>query len=390
VDKLRVAILIPGFNLFGQERALLTVSKMLREMDVDVTVLLHHEWGKKALQCEVDKMGLPSFTLPFNTIWSLRIFAKAPLVFVRNLISVKSSSKQFLEIVKYQKIDVLIAGNWSFAYYVLPALKRCGIGFVYRHGDSPPVSNFFARKIASSIFDRVNLHVANCDFVRSQLLQHSKIENVALIRNYPHIPNVTALQPQNEIQKPTRLLFAGQMSVHKGVNILLDSFDILASQHSDLELVLAGASPGVGKSQQDSTMQRLQSSKARWGERIIYVGHVDSIATLFTDRTIHVCPSIWDDPSPNVIFEAKAYSTPTVAFNRGGIPELIRAGIDGDIVSVETAKELAAAISKFIETPKVFNDAKIEAKKSLDDFSDYGRISQSWMTAVRQASFRKA
>ena len=381
-----VAVLIPGFNIFGQERALINVAEVLRQQEIEVTILLHREFGKEALLSAVTQRGFPSVFLPFHTIWSLGLFAKRPQELIRNLICVRAASKKLEEIVRSREIDILIAGNWAFAYYVLPALRRLNIGFVYRHGDAPPVSNPVSRRIARAVFDRADLHVANCEFLRRKLRKFAEIEDVTLIRNHPVGLDLIAPPTTSGRQTPNRLLYAGQMSVHKGVIVLLDAFDILAGQYTNLELVLAGATPGVNPRTPNSVIPRLKASIARWGDRVRYSGHVDCVTDLFTDSTIHVCPSVWDDPSPNIIHEAKACSTPTVAFARGGIPELIRTGIDGEIVVEETPERLAAAIAALINRPDAFNQARIEARKSLNEFFDYDQHARAWKAVVDQAT----
>ena len=191
-------------------------------------------------------------------------------------------------------------------------------------------------------------------------------------------------------QKATCLVYGGQLSEHKGVLILLDAFDELAESRPHIELILAGALPGVKIETRNRVMRRLEEAKRRWGDRVRYVGHVERVTDLFTANTIHVCPSIWDDPSPNIVAEAKAKGTPTIAFNRGGIPELIRSGVDGEIVDTENAVVLANAIAPLLESPDKFQRYRLAASASIDRLFDGPLYAQKWLSTIDRAMAKRS
>lgn len=381
---LHVAVLIPGYNLFGQERALLNLSESLRQGGIKVTILLHAEFGKKHLIDNVRERSFAYRLLPMNTIWSPGLFLRNPLELLNNLKKLWDTSRITSRIFAEEKIDVLVTGNWAFAAYVLPALKRSDVAFVYRHGDEPPLSNPLVRRIAKAVFERVDVHVVNCAYLQSRLEAFCKIDTIRMVRNASSA--VTHVDVETDRADVARhLVYGGQLSEHKGILVLLDAFDIVAREFTNAKLTLAGAHPGVGAEADMRIMQRLKQSKSCWGDRVNYVGHVDSLSDLFTPETIHVCPSIWDDPSPNVIAEAKACRVPTVAFARGGIPEIVRHGIDGEIVEVETAQALAAALMKLMTSPALFAAQKSAAFDSLNLLPSEDQLVGIWVRAIQDA-----
>ncbi|MEM9421999.1 MAG: glycosyltransferase, partial [Pseudomonadota bacterium] len=161
-----------------------------------------------------------------------------------------------------------------------------------------------------------------------------------------------------------------------------DAFDILAFKFPDLSLTLAGSAPGVSDSQSNEALEKLHASQKKWGERIQYHGHVKDISTLFSPGSIHICPSIWDDPSPNIILEAKALGAPSIGFARGGIPELIKSGREGYIVPTETAEALTEAIGCLIQAPNKIIEYGRAAQNSLDDRFNYQDHVTQWVQAV--------
>jgi glycosyltransferase involved in cell wall biosynthesis len=93
-------------------------------------------------------------------------------------------------------------------------------------------------------------------------------------------------------------------------------------------------------------MKQLHSQVAILGlqDRICFLGFVNNTRLLFDLADIHVCPSIWDEPSPNVVFEAKEAGVASVVFSVGGIPELITHKVDGYICGNKTSESLVEAL----------------------------------------------
>jgi glycosyltransferase involved in cell wall biosynthesis len=62
----------------------------------------------------------------------------------------------------------------------------------------------------------------------------------------------------------------------------------------------------------------------------------------------------------------------------GGIPELIRSGLDGVIVADETPQALKAALSDLIRSPEQFSSLGREARSSLDGEFSFDRHLAGW------------
>ena len=80
---------------------------------------------------------------------------------------------------------------------------------------------------------------------------------------------------------------------------------------------------------------------------LFYLGYIQSeekLSLAFSAADVFVLPSLAEN-FPNTICESLLCGTPVVAFNTGGIPELINSG-NGMVVSLRDSNELAAAIEK--------------------------------------------
>ncbi|MDG1302302.1 MAG: glycosyltransferase [Opitutae bacterium] len=64
-----------------------------------------------------------------------------------------------------------------------------------------------------------------------------------------------------------------------------------------------------------------------------------------------ICPSLQDN-LPNTVLEAMACNTPVIAFNIGGLPDMVREGTSGYLVPEKDINKLAAAIKRALSSPE--------------------------------------
>jgi glycosyltransferase involved in cell wall biosynthesis len=118
-----------------------------------------------------------------------------------------------------------------------------------------------------------------------------------------------------------RFLYLGQIEEYKGVRMLTKVFRHLLNEGFDLELVIAG---------EGSILEEIKVL-AFDEARIKILGAVphERIGELFAGADYLVVPSQCLENSPTVIFESFSCGVPVLASNAGGIPEIVRNGING-------------------------------------------------------------
>ena len=124
-------------------------------------------------------------------------------------------------------------------------------------------------------------------------------------------------------------LYAGRLSGEKGVATLL-----AASARTGVPLVVAGDGPWADH------LWRVAPANAR------FVGRASApeVARLMADCLAAVVPSEWPENAPMAVLEPMAASRPVLATRVGGIPELVRDGIEGVLVPPGDADALARAM----------------------------------------------
>lgn len=171
------------------------------------------------------------------------------------------------------------------------------------------------------------------------------------------------IDKQQIITAPIRLLYIGRLVELKGVNDLLDILPSLLSLYN-IQLDIVG--DGKCRVEYEQHVEKLGIQK-----NVFFHGFRTDVASFFKRADIFVYPS------KNEIFgislvEAMAFKCVCVGNNVGGIPEIIKDGINGILNNDNTSKGLYNSIIRAIDI--VNNEgARIEminnARKTAEKFS---------------------
>lgn len=143
--------------------------------------------------------------------------------------------------------------------------------------------------------------------------------------------------------------YLGRIRESKGVDILLDAAKklILSKGMKGLKLMLVGSNFFGGDMTVTPFMEKLRGSAREVKDNIIFTGFIprDEIEYIYGVTDIVSLPSLVEDASPNVCYEAQAMERPIVSTRRGGIPEIVKEGHTALLVNdPESADELAEKI----------------------------------------------
>ena len=150
--------------------------------------------------------------------------------------------------------------------------------------------------------------------------------------------------PERTGEGETRGLYLGQIDHHKGIGLLIEALEALLGEEShDLEFDFAGAGPMEGE---------LRRFCSRYPDRVRFHGMVagDAKAELLSRAHFVTVPSVWNDNFPRTMLDAFSYGLPVIGTRRGGIPEVVRDGVDGILIDPDPA-ELAGAIRLYLGDP---------------------------------------
>jgi len=224
------------------------------------------------------------------------------------------------------------------------AARLCGLPYsITFHGidlDEPEVFRH-RDKVRDAAFA-----VCISDAGRRQLLKSASPRDeykIHVVRcGYP-LPCEHAIPPH---PRANRILCIARISPEKGHDVLLDALEILKQRGVDFHCTLVGDGPLAGRVRGKIATLDLQSQVTMTGalpQSQVYehIGSSDIVVLASFGEGI-----------PIALMEALAQKRPVVATAVGGIPELVRDGMEGRLVAPGDANALADAIAAVLRDPE--------------------------------------
>jgi L-malate glycosyltransferase len=148
------------------------------------------------------------------------------------------------------------------------------------------------------------------------------------------------------------VLAVGALVPHKGHRFLVEAMPRLVAEVKDAHVVIAGEGP---------LRKELQElAKPLWiDRRLVLAGQVDDLAGWFASAEVLAMPSLEEGLGTSVL-DAMSVGVPVVASRAGGLPEMVRDGVEGLLVPPGDPKALSDALVR------VLSDADLRARLSAD------------------------
>jgi len=167
----------------------------------------------------------------------------------------------------------------------------------------------------------------------------------------------------------------GGQDSRKGIDLLLAALHHLRTVPNlqTLQLVVFG--------------QHAPQSPTQIGFPVHYIGHLNddiSLCTLYNAADAMVIPSRQDN-LPNTGLEAHACGTPVIAFNVGGLPDIVDDGVTGALAEPFEPASLASAIRSVLESPLRLRQLGYAARARAEMLWAPARIAKSYLVIYERA-----
>lgn len=176
--------------------------------------------------------------------------------------------------------------------------------------------------------------------------------------------------------EPGRIVCASRLVKGKGQEVLLRALRQVIGTHPEAHCDFLGDGP---------EMERLRGMAAKLGVGLAARFHgavsPETVRQQMAKAAVAVLPSL-DEAFGLVVAEALSVGTPVVASRVGGIPEILRDGVEGFLVKPGDAGELAAAISKLLDSEELRQRMKHNALRRFEEeFELEGRVRElcAWL-----------
>lgn len=177
-----------------------------------------------------------------------------------------------------------------------------------------------------------------------------------------------------------RIIFTNARHPRKGTELLIEAFERLKQHYDDVELVLVGSLGlgGYGKG--------LKKIIDRLGKQVKVLGRMNAteIAEELGKSHVFVSPSYIDN-SPNSLAEAQLVGMPVIASYTGGVPSMVKDGVDGLLFPTGDVPLLVEKIRIVFENDELAMKLGANAKRTAKKRHDSGEILEAQLMAYHNA-----
>jgi colanic acid/amylovoran biosynthesis glycosyltransferase len=259
---------------------------------------------------------------------------------------------------RYSHLHVHFATAAANVGLVLRSFHPCTLSFTVHGPDEfyDAKGQLLREKIAA-----VDFLVCIGRFARSQMMQLSpgnqwhKFEVCPLGVD----PDLFVPSRQKGSEEPFSILCVGRLTPAKGQRVLIEACRLMRDKGRDFRLVMVGAGP-------DENDLKALVNESGMQELVEFTGPLnqDQVIACYAEADAFALPS-FAEGIPVVLMEAMASAVPCVTTRITGIPELIRDGIDGLLVTPSDAAELAEALMALMDDPELRKDLAREGREKV-------------------------
>jgi len=200
--------------------------------------------------------------------------------------------------------------------------------------------------ITKIINDASAISVAN-EYEKKIFLEFNKNSKIEIIRNGVNLDTLVSKENFKNKYKINNkfILFVGRFSIVKGIETLIQAFNIIQNENKfpDINLVIMGVDFGY-EEEMDKLIQTLNLS-----EKIIVIKNPprEDVISAYGESEFLVLPSQWE-LSPLVPLESFAFKKPVISTKSHGIPFTVKDNENGILVEPDNSEQLSKAISKLL------------------------------------------
>ena len=213
---------------------------------------------------------------------------------------------------------------------------------------------------------------------RSVLFSDTRIEVIANgidHHRFKPIGRDTARQILGLPQDKRLILFGAvnaTSDTRKGFHLLKLALQEMRDESPHTELVVFGASAGIGE--------------ADFGRTCHYLGRLHdeiSLALVYAAADVFVAPSIQDN-LPNTVLESLACGTPVVAFNIGGMPDMIEHQQNGYLAKAFEAQDFATGLQWVLASSQRWQQLSQRARQKVEQQFTLEIQAQNYLRLFKQ------
>ena len=151
--------------------------------------------------------------------------------------------------------------------------------------------------------------------------------------------------PKKKTDSRIRFGFIGQISAHKGVDLLINAYLRVKSDNMSLSI--------YGSPDQDSPYMNELLRLSQRGKHIEFCGTFprEELPARLSELDVLVIPSRWYENSPLVLLYALATRTPVIVTDVKGMSEFVKDGVNGYTFQKNSVEQLTTVMQRIVSDP---------------------------------------
>lgn len=182
----------------------------------------------------------------------------------------------------------------------------------------------------------------------------------------------TSLVDKNyELHGRRMVLFSGRLSAIKGADYL-----IRAAPFINAEICIVGEGPELNKLKALTKEVRVNN--------VEFLGYFEKdqanlLSQIYARADVLVMPSVADEALGLASLEAMSASTPVVASNVGGIPMVVRHGVNGFLIEPRSPEKIADSVNKILADDNLRLQMGKNAREMVERNFSWRKIAQDFL-----------
>jgi len=251
-------------------------------------------------------------------------------------------------------------------------MNACGNCWMLRDPHKNDLSHTGWKRKADMYIPASNIVFVTCSHWLAEVARTSSLLKDFRVETIPNPIDTELFSPQDNnsarqkwgIDLKSKIILFGAANIldrRKGITYLVAALNDLKKNFEgtgDIEIVLFGKNKSFDVSQLPFKVYELNIITSQ-----------EDMADLYNLADVYVTPAI-EDNLPNTVMESLACGTPVVAFNTGGLPDMVDHLLNGYLAEFKSAADFAAGINYILNSDKKNKLSANARKKVLDNFTN--------------------
>jgi len=291
---------------------------------------------------------------------------------------------RFYEICKTFQPDIIHTWGNMPAFVSLPAVILKRIPHVNSQITSAPP--FVNKSSLLKLIDRINFRFSDVIASNSDAglkafnpPQHKSmvIYNGIYLSRFADLPSIPQVKAKYNISTPRSVVMVGSFSQNKDFDLFTEIAELITAKRKDINFVCVG--DGVNH-------QRIEK-RVKDNSNIVLTGRINEVEAVINACDLGVLLSnqqVHGEGISNTILEYMALKKPVIANDAGGTKEIIDHGVNGYLVTDESAEEIAEMMEELIDNPEKRKSMGMAGRQLIEEQFAIDKMGVAFMEVYKK------